>query len=421
MVCLDLLDRLRKRYGFSLTVAHVNHHLRSDSDLDEALVIKISQNRGLPWRIASITSDPKPGESPEAWAREERYAALESICEAVGGDVIVTAHHGNDQIETLLLRPQSGAGISGLMGIPERRGRLLRPLLSFSRSELERYAQEHHLDYRNDSTNLDETIPRNFLRHQIVKPWEAKVASLPEQIGHSVQTLQAMDQGLKYLIEQFLLPAVGRKQGAHWVINGQVFDLLPEYVQIRTLQLLDSSDQPWRRKDWTNLKQTLASRKTGVLHPLPGGSLLLRNRNQWIIRVKPLPERVEIPVLPGERVELPLGVFVWNPVFMSNGVSVHCPGREIVDEDRLKAYGNLVVRHWENGDWIQPLGMNGKKKVSDLLIDLKVDRFAKAEQYVLARGKEVLWVCGHRISDRIKLTPKTRNRAELLFEHLVVT
>ncbi|NOZ73800.1 MAG: tRNA lysidine(34) synthetase TilS [FCB group bacterium] len=418
MVCLDLLDKLRQEYLFSLTVAHVNHHLRPDSDKDQALVEEEARHRKLLFQVRSPDFTGESGDGPEAQARELRYAALESIRQEVGADLIVTAHHGNDQIETILFRLQSGAGAPGLAGIPERRGRILRPLLSFSRQDLEQYAQANQINYCEDSTNRDESIPRNFLRHRIVTPWQAKVPSLTKQIQHSVKALQSMEASLKYLIEQYLLPSVGKKLGAHWVFNGHLFDMLDEDLKIRTIQILDSPAEPWRRKDWNSLRQTLSSRKTGLLHPLPGGSYLLRNRNQWILRVKPLPKRVTVPVLPGERVELPSGIFVWNPV-SGKTIEEPRPGCEIVDEDCLKAFGELVLRHWQDGDYIQPLGMHGRKKVSDLLIDLKVDRFSKANQYVLAQGKEVLWVCGHRISEQIKLTPRTRNQAELLFENLV--
>lgn len=418
MVCLYLLDRLRREMPFSLTVAHVNHHLRPDSDADQAHVQEAARRRKLPFRVRSLDTPPKPGDSPEASFRDLRYTALESIRREVGADCIVTAHHGNDQVETVLFRLQSGTGTQGLTGIPERREKVIRPLLSFSRRELELYARDHGVSYREDSTNRDVAIPRNFLRHRVVAPWEAEVRNLAEQINRSVRSVRDMESSLKYLIEQYLLPSVGKKLGAHWVFNGQLFDMLSEDLKIRTLQILDSPGKPWRRKDWNNLRQTLASQKTGLLHPLPGGSYLLRNRSQWILRVKPLPEPLEIPVFPGERVELPDGIFVWNPV-SGKTIDHPRPGYEIVDEDALKAFGSLVIRQWRDGDYIQPLGMKGRKKISDLLIDLKMDRFTKANQYVLARGKEVLWVCGHRISDQIKLTPRTRNQAELLFENPV--
>ncbi|MFQ6613944.1 MAG: tRNA lysidine(34) synthetase TilS, partial [Fidelibacterota bacterium] len=304
MVCLYLLDRLRREMPFSLTVAHVNHHLRPDSDADQAHVQEAARRRKLPFRVRSLDTPPKPGDSPEASFRDLRYTALESIRREVGADCIVTAHHGNDQVETVLFRLQSGTGTQGLTGIPERREKVIRPLLSFSRRELELYARDHGVSYREDSTNRDVAIPRNFLRHRVVAPWEAEVRNLAEQINRSVRSVRDMESSLKYLIEQYLLPSVGKKLGAHWVFNGQLFDMLSEDLKIRTLQILDSPGKPWRRKDWNNLRQTLASQKTGLLHPLPGGSYLLRNRSQWILRVKPLPEPLEIPVFPGERVEL---------------------------------------------------------------------------------------------------------------------
>ncbi len=418
MVCLDVLDTLHKELNFRLTVAHVNHHLREDSDQDQKLLIRECESRALDLKSADIDEKPTIGESVEAWAREQRYKALESIRRDVKANVIVTAHHADDQVETLLLRLQSGTGASGLSGIAEYRGHIIRPLLAVTRSDIEAYAKDHRIHYREDSTNQDESIPRNYLRHRVIAPWKKIMPALPEQIRQTVQAFREMDQGLKYMIEQYVLPVVARKEGINWILNGASFDLLPEYLRIRTIQILDHSDPNWRRKDWNSLKQTLQARRTGLLHPLPGGSLLLRNREQWILRVMPLPTKFNVSVKPGSHVELPNGVFIWKPLKEGNGL--HSDSHiETVDEDQLKKCQELVLRHWEYGDWIRPLGMKGRKKISDLLTDLKLDRFSKAEQVVLAEGREVLWVCGHRISERIKLRPDTQNQAELLYQDRV--
>ena len=189
MALLHSMDKTAHRLNITIDAVHVNHHLRDDSYEDQALVEKTCMKLKINLIIDHLDPATKlKGESLEMWARKRRYRSLERIRKEINADWIFTAHHGNDQIETILLHLSQGTGISGFRGIHDIQGHILRPLLGFSRVDINEYADEVDISWVDDSSNADETIPRNYLRRNIVKLWEKSdsnlVKAFQEVISH---------------------------------------------------------------------------------------------------------------------------------------------------------------------------------------------------------------------------------------------
>jgi len=206
-VLLHALTQLRSEHGLSFSVVHVHHGLNRQAD-DWALFCQqqCEQNK-VTYRLYNVDASPVPGESPEATARQLRYESLGSVMN--DGDVMLTAHHKDDQAETLLLQLMRGSGVPGLSAMPFEAdfaaGKLLRPLLEFSRGELENYAQAHQLSWVDDDSNQDKHFDRNYMRHEILSAlmsrWPGVVNNLHRTASHMADAAQLLDQ----LAEQDLI------------------------------------------------------------------------------------------------------------------------------------------------------------------------------------------------------------------------
>lgn len=161
-----------KAQGFRLAAAHFDHHLRENSARDAAFAKELCQEWGVPFYLGEGWPGELPGNTEDN-ARTARYAFLERVAEETGAARIATAHHANDNLETVLLHLTRGCGLQGLAGIQPRRGKLVRPMLHTTRAAIEAYVVEHHLSFVTDETNADLAYSRNRLRHEVVPVLEA--------------------------------------------------------------------------------------------------------------------------------------------------------------------------------------------------------------------------------------------------------
>lgn len=192
-VLLHALAGLRAELSGPLSAIHVHHGLSPNADQWATLCADVCTQLDVPCRIIHVTARARPGESPEAAARAARYAAFEQVLAL--GQFLLTAHHQDDQAETLLLMLLRGAGPAGLAGMPLSRplgqGSLLRPMLSLSRAQLSHYAKAHNLQWVDDESNLDTSYDRNFLRHEVLpllrQRWPAAAATLTRAAVHQAE------------------------------------------------------------------------------------------------------------------------------------------------------------------------------------------------------------------------------------------
>jgi tRNA(Ile)-lysidine synthase len=337
-------------------------------------------------------------------ARELRYVWFEKVRAELGYEWIATAHHANDSLETLLLNLARGTGLAGLTGIAPVNGKLIRPLLFSNRAEISRYAMENGIRWREDRTNQTDDYHRNKIRHHVIPVLSELNPSLESTFNASAERLRAGNA----LLEEYL---------QKW--KTQIVRYEADTIRIPISELLGSSEPNYRL--WIILQELgfRYSQITGILSALDGipgkrffspTHVLLVDRDYLILKTQS-----EVSDSEELTIDRPDATFDWQGEIFSlstlpAGTSLHFDRSTIVvDADRL--IFPLTLRKWRQGDTFQPFGMAGKhKKVSDVLIDNKVDLFQKEKTAVLLNGNdEIIWVVGVRADERFRLRNVSQN------------
>ncbi len=407
-----VLAHLLKKGNFSFALAHVNYKLRAkESDEDARFVKGEAERLAVPFFQLTVDtpSDMQPGESVQMAARRIRYPWLEEIRSRHGFDRVATAHQADDAIETFFLNFIRGSGLSGLAGIPVKRGAIVRPLLFATRSEIEAYARKEGIDWREDRSNAEDQYDRNKIRHHLIPLWVSWNPNFYERAQSNLRMLREMD----CLASEAL--ASWKAQCWKETDAGCTLDLNPIRDHPARQSILFHWLKPFGFRP-NQIEQALhQTRHAGALFSSPGFELLI-DRDSWHIRSRqtelellhswPALEnelRVEDGVFLKERVEVPDTLFQ--------------PDERTILLDAEKLTFPLTLRHWWQGDWFQPLGMEGKsQKLQDFFTHQKLDRWEKERVWLMetARG-EICWVVGYRLDHRFRISPQTRSCLKFSF------
>ncbi len=417
MVLLHLLLGLRQEKKLKLSAIHVQHHLRSDAEEDAILVKSFCGENEIDYYRVDLDPKSRPkDQSVEAWARSNRYSLFHNVQKSIYADIILTGHHGDDQIETILMHIVEGTGLDGLKGIREKMENIVRPLLPFSKTEIETYAQNYKIPFKVDSTNRDLTHPRNFLRHKVIQKLKDQNPNLNSAIQDLTSNINDISDIIHYMMKSISKRVVEKQENGKILMN--LNELLDEPLSLKVhlvKHVLNDKEIQWRKYHWERLKHLISNGQTGTIIKL-GENEVLKNRGNLIIKKISSSVNSHFEVHQGEKIQTDNFTFTWQTTDHYSENSKN--SIETVDGKKLPK--SIVLRQWKEGDYFQPLGMDGHKKVSDFLTDIKLDRFTKNSQYVLADKDKVLWVCGRRISDIVKITPETTQFAELSFRQDVV-
>jgi len=415
MTLLYSMCRIADRLNVKIKIVHLNHHLRDNSNNDQILVDKFCNKLKIDFTVDHLDPDTKrKGESPEAWARDHRYASLERIRKETGADWIFTAHHGNDQIETILFHLSQGTGISGFRGIHDNQGHILRPMLCFSRGDIDQYASEMNIPWVNDSSNFDESIPRNNLRHNVIKPWERSNPHLVSAFYEISEHAKDANEALQFAANLLIPDIIKQKNDKLFSLDGEQLRAIPPLLRTILLRELIGTTEPWRRFIHNGLRTFISNAKIGQIFRLPNDWQLLKDRKLFILKKIKVQQKKPIVVSPDIKVDNGDFTFIWKTDTRLESFSVN-RGTELIDANKINCQ-SLTLRPWLPGDRFHPLGMAGTKKISDYLIDEKVDLYTKGNQWVLVDGEKIIWVCGRRINDEVKITNKTTDYAKLIFK-----
>lgn len=408
---------LPQKDNIDVYACHVNHHLRAMASRDQLFVEELCEEWKVTLEVCYVFPDSRrKGESDEMWGHRVRYAALEETRKKFNCQWILTAHHGNDQVETILQHLNLGCGIEGLRGIPPHSGNVIRPLLMFSKSDLRAFANQYRLPCVHDESNQDCNIQRNYIRHKIIRRWEEDV---PDLIARFLALSRKAKSAVDYMIQ-----AVERLAESIVVPNQKSFHIPREAVEpfsteitIRLVKyLIGAQLKPWRRHQWQTLSLFLTGATVGQMYALEDDWYLLRDRNDWILSpAGNLPEAQIVEI--NRPVEIN-GNFLMVRWAHGNNIQRDNPLVEMIDRRFIVGKG-LKIRPWQPGDRFRPLGMKQEKKVSDFLTDVKMDRMTKNRQLVLTADDEIIWVCGQRLSDKARVTENTDTFAELSFQPAV--
>jgi tRNA(Ile)-lysidine synthase len=383
--------------GPSLVAAHYDHAMRDDSAADALWVRGLCRAWGVPCTIERAAAAPRS----EAAARRARYAFLERVRAGEGADRVLTAHHADDQAETVLFRVLRGTGVEGLAGIPARReGSILRPLLACWRDELEAYARRVGLTWRDDATNDELGYARNVIRHRILPEAEASVAPGARRALVRLARLAAAEEEAWDGLLESLLGSVevtgdgGTEDGGEIVVSRDALLALHLAVRARILRsLVARLGRTLDERGTTLAVQFSSSGRSGGRVSL-GGGVELRRRLDRLVLLRPTaaePDRtLTIPdVGPGRGTVRLAG----RPIEIS---WARRGGEQEVAVETLELSADrlpVVVRAPEPGDRIRLPG--GTKKLKKLFLESRIpaDRRAQVPVVVDAEGT-IVWVPG---------------------------
>jgi tRNA(Ile)-lysidine synthase len=390
--------------GIQVDLAHVNFGLRgTESDEDEEFVRNWAQDRSLPihiHRANTVERADKNGISIQMAAREIRYQFFEETRNQHHMEGIILAHHQDDQLETIFLNLVRGTGIEGLYGMSERRGWLIRPLLPFSRAQLESYMEEVKQTWREDRSNASSDYKRNKLRHSGLPALYNLEPDTRQNLLQSFERLKDTGKAFSGLFELWKTEHVREQHG----ISFLAYKSLSNMPGVASLLYFWLKPYGFNSDQALSLSKSLEGIKPGKLLRSATYELSL-DRNELLLYPIPLafPE-LELPV-GTPSFELPEGGYhlTWGP---SQKEIDRNPANAVFDLDQLEF--PLQIRSWQEGDRFNPLGMQSEKKISDFLIDNKVPFALKKEVKVLVSGNKIAWIVGMRIADWAKVGPATQ-------------
>lgn len=391
--------------GYKPAIVHCNFHLRGEeSDGDENFVKSISRDMGLDFYHQGFDTEQsavESGISIQMAARNLRYQWFEEIRKRHGYNFIATAHNQDDVIETFFINLSRGTGIRGLTGIPVRSGKIIRPLLFASRESIIKYAAIHDIRYREDSSNISDKYLRNRLRHQLIPMLEKENPSFRKALLDTMQKLaeteKLYDQGLHQLKARLVSKEGDRIRidirglSAFEAKKSILFEILSEYHFLsQTMEdIIQSLTGPSGKQFFSATHRLVKDREDLILTPLTD-----KDERRFYLETEA--GRISEPV-----------ALEWMVVDHTKTFRIpEDPGIACIDLDNLSF--PLVLRQWLPGDYFQPLGMNGIKKISDFLIDTKVSLPDKDQTWVLTSENKIAWVVGHRIDERFKIRQETR-------------
>ncbi len=403
--------------GLRITAVHLNHKLRGkNADSDAEFVNDICRQWGISLHCESrdVAASKPPGESMENWARKIRYELFKEVRAKLGCSWTATGHTQSDQIETVLMRLISGAGICGLRGIlPFRPDGIIRPLLAVSRQEVDSYLQNHNIPFRIDETNADLRFLRNRVRHDILprliekKPdFELELLNLS---SHARRTWA--DLSKKVAIEAGKVIRADKK--GHFILDLKGSLSYPNYV-IRDF-LAKIVERPVRAHI-AALKE-LCGKQPGKSIKVPGFRIW-RTAEGLLV----LPNSVEKP---SSGIEVGLGTLIANE---EEGLTI---GSALADDPPAyppaaasEAYFDAdavgdawTIRPWREGDRFSPLGLGGRqKKISDLLCENKVPVPKRRDIFVMETLHGIAWVIGHRIGEPFRVRADSKRIVRVYFE-----
>lgn len=390
---------LLKNAHFNVHAAHCNFHLRGEeSDRDEAFCVELCKGLGVELHRAHFDTREYAElhkVSIEMAARELRYKWFEQLREDIGAAGICVAHHRDDSVETILLNLVRGTGLRGLTGIQPRNGNILRPLLCVSRAEIEAFLAEKGQKYVTDSTNLKADVQRNIVRLEVLPLLRKLNPAVAENIQRTAENLSEAQQVLNVAIAR---------------INDS------NILNLRDIERYGSSEYltfEWLKKYGFNgdqVRQILDADCGGMVHSEQGYDVL-KDRGRLIVEptldpFNPMRIPEEGTYVLGENMRLSVRK---KPVYVSKEPN-------IATLDAAKVRFPLTVRRVEEGDWMQPYGMKGRKLLSDLMTDLKMTVFEKRRQLVVVDSQgAIVWAVGLRIADFVAVSDVTKTVIELVF------
>ena len=406
-----VLCELCKQSGFNFIIAHCNFQLRGEeSERDEKFVKELGKKYSTEVLVKRMDTEKYVTEkkvSIQVAARDLRYDWFNQLIkEDKRADYILTAHHADDNAETLLMNFCRGTGLHGLTGIPAKTDRLVRPLLDFSKQQLLDFANENKLSFVEDSSNQSSKYTRNLFRNEIIPLIEKVFPQLKENLQDNIRRFTAIEQLYQFSTDE-LKKKLFRKKG------NEIHIPVKQLLGFKSNALIYSiiSDYGFNEKQVDEVLK-LAASDSGKYIQSPSGKFRMIRHRHWFI-ISPQQDITAENIIIEEKD---------SHISFANGhLALGTIKPSVVQKDQAVALLDnkdiqfpLLLRKWKQGDYFYPLGMTKKKKVSRFLIDQKLSKSSKEQVWVVEMNKKILWVVGMRIDDRYKVTEKTKQVLQMV-------
>ncbi|MFL9482725.1 tRNA lysidine(34) synthetase TilS [Chitinophagaceae bacterium LWZ2-11] len=417
-----VLTDLVYRAGFDFVILHCNFQLRgAESTRDEQFVKELGKHYGKEVLVEvfdTLQYSSETKQSIEEAARTLRYEWFETVKGerlTVSSDrhlLIVTAHHANDNIETVLMKFFRGTGIKGLRGIlPYQKERsLIRPLLRFTKNDLLKYAKDNKLSFVEDSSNASDDYTRNFFRNKLIPAIKEVFPQTEENILHNIDRLQEVEQLYRQAID---------------LHKAKLIEVKNDEIHIPILKLKKA--EPLKTIVWEITKDySFSANQTDEVIKLfnaDNGAFtasathrIIKNRNWLIIAPKATEEAFFVAVEKDDKEVVFQNGKLSFKIEQASSHVLKTADNSIAALDLNDIKYPLLLRKWKQGDYFYPLGMRKKKKLSKFFIDLKLSTTDKEKVWVLESNKKIMWVIGYRIDDRFKITEVSKELLVINFQ-----
>jgi tRNA(Ile)-lysidine synthase len=441
---LHIILSLTQRFSLRVGVAHLNHSLRQkDSDDDAEFVASLARKFDLPCYIKKEDVGKYRHEkklSLEEAARIVRYRFFESVSEKYMFNKIAIGHNADDNAELVLMHLLRGSGPLGISGIPPaRNGKIIRPLIKLTKSELLEFLAVNELKFVLDKSNNDQRYLRNKIRHHLIPHLKSSYnRKIVETINRFASIIRSEDEWIDDLINPIFNKAVSTADNNSVALSISSINELHIAAQRRIIRKaiaeikgnlrritfshiasvisllnsghafgrIDLPDRIWIKRDGDTIS---FSREKGVLRDL---NKKLSNENKLLFEYRILkPETgFKTEILPRSLLIKELGLNMkFSKIDIKNLSDIHRAGHNIAFFDMDKLGFPLVLRNFRPGDRFQPFGMSGTQKVKKYFINNKVTRAQRAKCAILLSQEKIMWVVGHRIDDFFKVKQSTEN------------
>ena len=410
---LFVLREISHELSFELGIAHVNHLLRGEeSDRDEDFVKGLAEGFSTPCYIRRVNVKDearKAGKSLQHAGRDIRYCFFDEMSDQLNFNKIAIAHNLEDQVETFLFRIIKGTGIRGLSSIPVKRGRIVRPFLAIYRSEIESYVKTRTIPFLEDSSNAKSVYERNFVRREILPVMEKLNPAAKEKIFALLHDLTVINVFFDEKAEEFL-KSERRDEEGDIVASAQSLKELDEEVRYRVISNLLQQIEPAflpHREHIRLIEKIIAGKRPNMAAILPHGTKVKKTYGliTFTKKAEAIPVNGIFKIYSGVNRIDSLGLTF--DVAEMDGQSNDIPIAPNIAYFDLETIGVLSARTFIPGDRFVPLGMKKATKLKDFFIGRKIPREERRHLPLLLSGKDIIWVVGHRIDERYKITKET--------------
>ncbi|HEX3164715.1 MAG TPA: tRNA lysidine(34) synthetase TilS [Chitinophagaceae bacterium] len=423
-----VLCELCKQAGYDFLIVHCNFQLRgAESERDEEFVRKLGEKYKVEVKVKKFDTEKfaeKNKMSFQEAARLLRYEWFNELVESSEFGVrshelmtpdsrlrtfLLTAHHANDNAETVLMNFCRGTGLHGLTGIPVSYGNIKRPLLIFTKDELMQFAKENKLEFVEDSSNLSSKYTRNLFRNEIIPAISKVYPQANENLNDNINRFKEIEKLYKLAVNDIKKKLVKEKRN-EWHIpvkqlmgynnRALIYEIIADFgfneKQIDEVIKLAESDSGKYIDSPTLDYRIIRHRHWFIISPINSVESEIIIIEKGISNLEFGNGRLGIEVIPDPQFQIP------------NSTHIGCFDFKFIKFP-------LILRRCKTGDYFYPLGMKKKKKLSRFFIDQKLSKTEKEKTWVIEMDKKIIWVVGKRIDERFKVTEKTKNVIKIIY------